>query len=85
MARYERCCCCHGFIGSNTGLLRDAMKTVGMFTALLATWHATANASVEGTLGAMPESVGMVVWGVSLLALAAAARHVSTKRTPASK
>src|SRR5688572_7799345 len=50
------------------------MKTVGVFSAIIATWQASA-IDFQAMFGTMPESVGMLLWGVSLLALAGAVRH----------
>ena len=54
------------------------MRTVGVFSAIIATWQATA-INVQTIFGAMPESMGMLLWGVCLLTLAGAARHRSSK------
>ena len=59
------------------------MKTAGVLSVVVATWQATAG-NFQTVFGTMPESVGMVLWGVSLLALAGAVRHRSAKGVPQS-
>ena len=54
------------------------MKTAGVLSVVVATWQATAG-NFQTMFGTMPESVGMVLWGVSLLTLAGAVRHRSAK------